>query len=947
MRILRHSFSAFLLLGLLGLAGPLQAQQGTLTGRVIDIETGQPLSGAQISILGGGQGLGGLSNDAGSYRIELPAGSYRVVVEFLGYVTASFDNVEVTAGGSTAFDVQLSSNVLALSPLVVTASRGRAEKLVETPATTHLVSSMQIQERPTQTPVDHLRQAPGVDIITEGISSSNIVVRGFNNIFSGALHALTDHRLAGVPSLRVNLLHFIPSNDDDIDRMEVVLGPGSALYGPNTANGVLHIFTKSPLDSASQGTTVTLGGGERSVLQGSFRTSHLINRRLGVKFSGQYIKGDEWEYTDLGEAAARSAADASPAVCQGKLTIRGYGSEAATDACSRVGVRDFDMERYGLEARADYRFAEDGTAVFTYGRTSGTGIELTGLGAAQIEDWVYEFYQARVSKGRFFAQAYHNASDAGGTWLLRDGVPLVDKSTLSVAQLQHGFSLFDERQDLTYGIDIFRTRPDTEGTINGVYDDEDDINEWGAYLQSKTALSPKFDLIFAGRVDDHSLLPERVWSPRAALVFKPSENQSLRATYNRAFSTPSSLNLFLDLSAGLAPNEQLAALGYTVRAFGTGPNGYSFQNADGSLKGMRSPFAPGFMPADPAIMWQLAMGVLQAQVASGGLPASLAGLLPVLGALSPSSSDIGVMLLNTSSGALTPLETTTIPATPGITESYTETFEVGWQGILAQKLRISADVYFTKKKDFTSPLLIQNPLLLLNGQDVGAFITAPIVGAITEQLMGMGLDYDAALAEAMNQAAAIVPQLATAIGGLPVGVAATPEIASQQADIIVSYRNVGDIDFWGADVAFSWFLDDKFTLTGSYSHVSNDWFRVLGQAPLALNAPKDKGSLGLAFRNPKTGFNGEAVLRVAAEFPAESAGYVGTRCIQGHEGGLFEEDCIESTALVDVNFGYKIPNTAATLQVVVTNIFDTPYRSFVGVPDIGRFAMVRMKYDLW
>jgi hypothetical protein len=48
-----------------------------------------------------------------------------------------------------------------------------------------------------------------------------------------------------------------------------------------------------------------------------------------------------------------------------------------------------------------------------------------------------------------------------------------------------------------------------------------------------------------------------------------------------------------------------------------------------------------------------------------------------------------------------------------------------------------------------------------------------------------------------------------------------------------------------------------------------------------------------------------------------------------------------------VNFGYKIPNTAAEIQLAVTNLFDSSYRSFVGVPDIGRFAIVRMKYDLF
>ena len=47
---------------------------------------------------------------------------------------------------------------------------------------------------------------------------------------------------------------------------------------------------------------MTLGGGERSVFQGSFRGSWLVNRNLGVKISGQYIQGDEWEYVDVGES---------------------------------------------------------------------------------------------------------------------------------------------------------------------------------------------------------------------------------------------------------------------------------------------------------------------------------------------------------------------------------------------------------------------------------------------------------------------------------------------------------------------------------------------------------------------------------------------------------------------------------------------------------------------
>ena len=92
---------------------------------------------------------------------------------------------------------------------------------------------------------------------------------------------LTDYRLAGVPSLRVNQMHWLPATDEDVDKMEVVLGPGSALYGPNTANGIVHVLTKSPL--TSPGTSVTLGGGERSVRQASFRSAFLLGDDFGFK----------------------------------------------------------------------------------------------------------------------------------------------------------------------------------------------------------------------------------------------------------------------------------------------------------------------------------------------------------------------------------------------------------------------------------------------------------------------------------------------------------------------------------------------------------------------------------------------------------------------------------------------------------------------------------------
>lgn len=940
------------LMGLLLLApllpGAVAAQQGVLRGTVTDVETGRPVATAQVQILGGSTPVGALTDQAGTYRIQVPAGTYSIVVQEVGHRPARYDGIHVSAGETTTHDIQLTSMALALDGLVVSSSRGKAERQVDAPATTHIVGTTEIQERPVATIAEHLRGAPGVDIITEGIQSTNVVIRGFNNIFSGSLHMMEDHRLAGVPSLRVNLMHFIPANNDDVERMEVVLGPGSALYGPNTADGVLHILTKSPL--TSQGTTVSLGGGERSVFDGAFRSAVLLRDNWGFKISGQYVKGDDWHYTDPTEAAARAQALANPATCIGGLALRGYDNATAQASCQRVGLRDFNLKRYSFEARSDYRFADDGTVILTYGRTSDSGIELTGLGAGQTKNWVYSYYQARLNKGRLFAQTYLNTSDAGDTFLLRDGVPLVDKSRLFVAQLQHGFSLADGRQDFAYGVDYFHTVPRTEGTINGAYENSDNIDEWGVYLQSKTELSPKLDLVAAARTDSHSMLASNVFSPRAALVFKPTPEQSVRFTYNRAFSTPSTLNFFLDISGGAAPSP-LGDLGYRIRAYGTGPNGYSFQNADGSLKGMRSPFNPGgadqLLPVGAAVnFWGAAVAVAAQGAAAKGTPLP-SSLVQLLASLTPGASDIGLGVLDANTQKVTPLADATVPAVPGIHESHTESFEVGWQGVIANKLKLSADVFNMKRKDFVSPLVLRTPLITLDGQDVGAYIKVPIVTALTQQYIAGGLPPAQAQQAAQEAAAQLIPAIAKGIASVPVGVVSSPEVDAKGADMIVTYVNVGDISVWGADLGFQWFLNDQWSLTGTYSHMSKDWFEIAGSDPIALNSPKDKGTLGLAYRNVVAGFNAGTRVRFTSSFPAESAGYVGTECVTGGQGGIFEEPCVAAATLVDVDLGYRVPNTQATLQLSVSNLFDQGYRSFVGVPTIGRFAMVRVKYDLF
>src|SRR5688572_20213173 len=187
-----------------GLASAQQPATGVITGRITDKETQTPIAGATVEAVTatGRAASSAITNENGEYRLaNLAGGSYSVVVTMLGYQTHRIESVRVISGETSLTGAALTSEAFQLNPIIVSASK-HTEKALEAPAAVSVVSEREIAERPTTTPVDHLRNTPGVDIMQTGVQSSNVVVRGFNNIFSGALHALTDYRIAGIPSLR-------------------------------------------------------------------------------------------------------------------------------------------------------------------------------------------------------------------------------------------------------------------------------------------------------------------------------------------------------------------------------------------------------------------------------------------------------------------------------------------------------------------------------------------------------------------------------------------------------------------------------------------------------------------------------------------------------------------------------------------------------------------------
>lgn len=953
---------AVLALGILATTpGRVAAQGGGIAGTIRDVATRSPLASVLVEAVNadGTVMANTVSGPSGTFRLsEVPAGSYTLRFMSPGWATATLDGTAVTAGQVTSVSVTMTEQSYSLNPITVTASKTE-EKILDAPAAVEVVQRIDIQERPATTIIEHVKGKPGVDVINTGVQSSYVVVRGFNNIFSGATLTMTDNRIARVPSLRANLSHFSSTTSLDLDKVEIVLGPGSALYGPNAANGVIHSITLSPIDDP--GSSFSVAGGLRqqssspgidSNDEGIFHAEGRIaiapSEKFGVKLSGQYFSATEYEFIDPVEAEQQDLAEAcvddafnlaNPAClnfAQG-LNLTSSDDQAVLQESVRnvARGRDNDLERWSVDTRVDLRPNEDTDIIFSAGHTQAvSSIDLTGLGAGQVIDWTSQYVQGRVLYKDFFAQAFFNRSDNDKTYLLRSGRPLIDKSNQFVLQVQNASRISDDHR-VIYGADFLRTTPRSEGSINGQFEDDDEVTEIGAYAQWEWAVSPKFDLVGAVRVDNHSRLEDPVFSPRAAIVFKPDLQNTFRATFNRAFSTPTTLNMFLDISGGTLP------LGgpflYDIRATGSSEVGHAFMRDANGIPMHMSPFAPllgqsarTFLPTTTAQLWAEAAAVVGASDAQAG---ALLGFIAA-----PTDAQVGITALtldpslsrgDTPTAAcpappfcLTPGGVAGIQDIPRLKPTITNTVEVGYKSLLGGRVLLGVNAYWSHITDFISALEVSTPNVFLNGADVGGYLTQQFRG-----LVGIAFP-DQATADAT--AAAIAGSMAQ----IPLGVITPMSVGGSEAALALVYQNLGDVDVYGGELAATFIVSDQVEFTANLSVVDKDEFTTSGDNPrvVPLNASSVKGAATLVYRNADAGLNGSLRFRAQNGFPANSGVFIGE---------------VDSFEVLDLGLGVRVPGYRDVwLQVDVMNLFDRQYASFVGTPNLGRLMLARVRWDL-
>ena len=476
--------------------------------------------------------------------------------------------------------------------------------------------------------------------------------------------------------------------------------------------------------------------------------------------------------------------------------------------------------------------------------------------------------------------------------------------------------------------------PKTENTINGRNEDDDDIQEVGGYLHSVTDITSQFQLTAAARVDKHSRLEEAVYSPRVALTFKPVENHNFRLTYNRAFSTPSTNNLFLDLEAN-----QIASGGrklYGVRALGVPTTGLSFSHActggvgNGLCMKVPLAFTGGTtvqsLPAQAALLYKVAVAAAGPGLVAGLTPqvgaATAQALVGFLGTLQPTAAEVGTKLRTLQSNkTFLDVAPTDLRDVARLKPEIHNTYEAGYKGILGNRLQISLDAWKENRKNFVGPLIIETPNVFLDAATLAAFIGS--------KLPALGLS--------AAQIGALAPVIAGGMGGVsgskttgvPLGVVNFQEANSSGSDVIVTYRNFGDLDLWGSDLGAELLLDRGFSVLGSYSYVNKNLFprsEVGGVQDISLNAPANKHSLTVRYRDETNGWGAE--LR--------------ERHVDGFQALSYIAGTIKPYTLIDAGVNYRPASlNGVLLSVNATNLGNKVHQEFAQGGLIGRLIITR------
>jgi outer membrane receptor for ferrienterochelin and colicins len=232
---------ALMLPAIVFLSGTLAAQTRMVRGRVVG-ENGEPLAGANITVMG--TLLGGATDYEGRFAIRgLKSGRHVLAATMIGYERAERE-IFLNASDTLVENITLREKAIPTDEIVITAGK-RGQSFEDIPVSIGLMESREIADRMIVSLDQALRFVPGVNM-----TESQVNIRGSSG-YSRALGSRVLLLLDGVPMMAgdANEIKYDAVPMFMVDRIEVVKGAGSALYGSSALGGVVNVITRQPLSA--------------------------------------------------------------------------------------------------------------------------------------------------------------------------------------------------------------------------------------------------------------------------------------------------------------------------------------------------------------------------------------------------------------------------------------------------------------------------------------------------------------------------------------------------------------------------------------------------------------------------------------------------------------------------------------------------------------------------
>lgn len=477
------------------------------------------------------------TNSEGEYSFKnVSKGNFSLELSGQG-IKPKTEKIEIGNENSYTFDFSVEYRTINLADMEVYSSSRRLQKITEAPSAMSVITSEQLKDATSHGQIGKVMEnLPGVDVVQSGMNDFNINVRGFNNSINRRTLVLIDGRDPSTPMLNLIEWNSLQTNMADLKKIEVVRGPGSALYGANAYNGVINITTYSPKDVL--GTRVSVTRGDYNSRRLAIRNAGKINDKLYYKINlGDSQQKQSWVTSrDTAHGGHLEYAGLKP-----DLIGNRPGNGFITNIDSLFNAHRMTFSYLG-SLRLDYELNDEATLTGEVGYNRyGNEYFANQTGRILIPDIESPFARLSFNSTHWSINSiWRNRYAVVPQIVLNAPASSGENSNVFLLDAQWNNQYLNDKLKVIAGASIENQSVITAsaGSAPLLSPDSVNYNYFGLYGQLEYKILDNLNFVFAGRVDNSKLYNSTQFSPKFALVWEPVKNQTFRLTLNRSFLRP-------------------------------------------------------------------------------------------------------------------------------------------------------------------------------------------------------------------------------------------------------------------------------------------------------------------------------------------------------------------------------------------------------------------------